>query len=69
MNETEHQADMNKLSVRGTLDKLAGGTMKYLIKKISKPHPTDIGYYKEVYILNDSGKLKYKYLKRKYSHQ
>ena len=46
-----------RLAVYGTCDVLAKG-INYNIKKITKEHPTDKGYFKEVYILSDAGKRK-----------
>lgn len=54
---------INTLIVRGTLDHLSGNKM-FLIKKVKVEHPTDKGYFKEVYILTDSGKRLLKSRKR-----
>ena len=51
-----------KLFVFGTFDPLAKGH-NYKIKKIKKEHPIDKGYFKEVYVLTDTGRNKLKRLK------
>ena len=53
-----------KLFVYGTFDTLAK-IHNTSIKKIKKEHPTDKGYFKEVYILTDFGKDKLKRLKNR----
>lgn len=50
---------VTKLIVKGTLDHLAGSKTFYF-KKAKIEHPTDKGYFKEGYILNDSGKSRLK---------
>jgi hypothetical protein len=49
--------DINKLRVFGTLDVLAKTNLGR-ISRVMKPHPTDKGYFKEVYVLY---KNRYKY--------
>lgn len=53
-----------KLSLFGTLDSLAGN--KHVTKLVKKEHPTDKGYFKEVYVLTFIGKVR---LKRKKSRK
>lgn len=55
---TPHNADILRLSVKGTLDELTGNT--YYMKRVKVLHPTDYGYSKEVFVLNDSGRSKLK---------
>lgn len=62
---TRLKRDVEILSVYGTLDILRGGTLKFLIKKIKVEHPIDKGYYKEIYVLNDMGKLHHKVRRNK----
>lgn len=45
----DYNENLGRLILFGTLDKLAG--FKFKIVKIKKPHPTDNGYTKEVYVL------------------
>jgi hypothetical protein len=47
-------ATLNTLIVRGTLDHLA--KTKFYLKKVRIEHPTDKGFFKDAYILNESGK-------------
>ena len=54
---------LNTLIVRGTLDHLAKGKTFYF-KKIKIQHPTDMGFYKEAYVLTDSGKRRLQTMKR-----
>lgn len=58
--------DIGSLIVRGTTDVLAKKTSLGISKRILKEHPTDKGYFKEVLILSDAGKLKLKQLKYKH---
>lgn len=51
-----------KLFVFGTFDPLAK-MYNTSIKKIKKEHPIDKGYFKEVYVLTDTGRNKLKRLK------
>ena len=51
-----------KLFVFGTFDTLAK-MYNTSIKKIKKEHPIDKGYFKEVYVLTDTGRNKLKRLK------
>ena len=51
------------LMVRGTTDVLKGGYYM-LCKKIKIEHPTDKGFFKEVYVLNEFGKNRLKKLKQ-----
>jgi hypothetical protein len=48
-----------KLMVYGTCDSLAR-LFNYGVKKVKKEHSVDFGYFKEVYILSDSGRSKLK---------
>ena len=51
------------LITRGTTDELRG--LSFTIKKkVLKEHPTEKGYFKEVYVLTDFGKRKLKNLKQ-----
>ena len=43
-----------RLIVRGTLDELRG--KMFLVKKIKIEHPIDKGFFKEVFVLTDSGR-------------
>ena len=51
-----HDMDFLKLAVRGTLDVLA--RTRFDIVRIKIEHPTNRGYFKEVYVLKKN-KLKY----------
>lgn len=42
------------LMVKGTTCQTMN--LQFLIKRVTVAHPTDYGYYKEVYVLNDMGK-------------
>ena len=59
----EKERIINNLIVRGTTDKLNGYSFIYR-KLIKKEHPVDKGYFKEVYVLTDSGRAKLARLKR-----
>lgn len=48
-----------KLSVLGSTDVLAV-LVNYMFKRVMVEHPTDKGYFKEVYVLSDKGKLRLK---------
>jgi len=63
----EAQANLiTTLIVRGTLDILAKrGGIASVGKKVLKEHPTDKGYYKEVYVLSAYGKLYLKQIKER----
>lgn len=54
---------INKLIVKGTTDELRGYST-FFRKLIRKEHLVDKGYFKEVYVLSDMGKLKLARLKR-----
>lgn len=56
--------DLLSLMVHGTCDKLVGGTLRFMKKKVKIEHPQFMGYFKEVYILNDWGKAKVKRMKK-----
>jgi RIO-like serine/threonine protein kinase len=53
--------DVGKLVVYGTFDILA--RKRFITKKIIVPHPTDMGYFKEAYILTDSGRSRLRMMK------
>jgi len=53
----DYNRDLSRLMVLGTTDEL-GKLINYSFKRITKNHPTDMGYAKQVYILSDFGKLK-----------
>lgn len=61
---SEKEAILSKLSVYGTLDKLAGGgSFKFYKKLATIPHPIDPEYTKSAYVLTDSGKLRLRELR------
>lgn len=51
--------DLSRLIVFGTTDELAKG-VNYMTTRVMKPHPVDMGYFKEVYVLSKYGKAKLK---------
>lgn len=53
--------DILRLAVKGTTDELNG--LFWLCKRITIQHPTDAGYYKQAYILNDAGRSRLKHLR------
>lgn len=58
--------DVGTLMVRGTCDPLAKRMgVASLSKKVMKEHPTDKGYFKQVYVLSDFGRTRLQNLKRK----
>ena len=59
---TEAESTITKLIVRGTLDHLA--RTNFFFKKVMVEHPIDKGYFKEVYILTDSGKARLRTMKK-----
>ncbi len=61
-NEVKDRINL-KLMCHGTCDSLAK-MVNYSVKKIKREHPTDKGYFKECYILTDSGRAKLKRMKR-----
>jgi hypothetical protein len=61
-NETKDRTAL-KLMCFGTCDTLAK-LINYSVKKIKKEHPTDKGYFKECYVLTDSGRTKLKRMKK-----
>lgn len=61
-NKKGNYFDILSLNVRGTTDILGRGNW-VLIKRVLKEHPTDKGYFKEVYILSKEGRNKLKRLK------
>lgn len=64
-NKRGNYHDVLALNVRGTTDVL--GRANWLqIKKVMKPHPTDRGYFKEVYVLSEAGKRRYREALRKF---
>lgn len=54
--------DILRLTVRGTTDELNG--MLFYFKRVNKEHPTDKGYFKQVFVLSDTGKAKLRNKKR-----
>lgn len=58
-----YNSDLGKLIVHGTTDELAKG-VNFNFKRVTKQHPTDFGYTKQVYVLSDFGKAKLKRMKR-----
>ncbi len=59
----ERYNHLNKLHIYGTGDELTRNI--YNTSKVKREHPTEFGYFKEFYILNETGKRKLRELKRK----
>jgi hypothetical protein len=55
----QYNHELGKLTVWGTTDELAKG-VNYMVRKVVKSHPTDMGYFKQMYVLSDFGKTKLK---------
>lgn len=55
------------LAVKGTFDNLVEGFFSKISKKTRKEHALDKGYFKEVFILSESGKKRLEKLKNKKS--
>jgi len=61
--KVRYSDDFNTLSVKGTLDKI-GRSFWLNRKRVIIKHPTDFGFYKEAFVLSDSGKLRLKNKRR-----
>ena len=55
----QYNHELGKLTVWGTTDELAK-CVNYMVRKVVKSHPTDMGYFKQMYVLSDFGKTKLK---------
>ena len=63
-NKHKATGDALRLLVKGTLDTLDRGFFRNS-KLTEKEHPTDKGYFKKVFVLNDNGKRALRMLKAK----
>lgn len=67
---TDKSEKQLKLCLYGNFDALNNsGLFAKIAKKVMKEHPTDKGYFKEVFVLSDSGKRRLRDIKRKISRQ
>ena len=62
--DDEHKMFLNRLNLFGTGDMLTKRLVSFYTKKVRIESKIDTGFYKEVYILTDSGKKRLKTLRR-----